>query len=276
MALTATVRSWWAAWRCTSGVKVPTGFFGRTPVYAANADMVIAIQALEKGHLGSGYVPTVGGYIGSRRSCPSGIGGKACEPSGKNCSLHNYCVAVDVEYNYNKNISAKVYVSDFDEPWFHTVCKYTLAQVRAIEGIKNTSGEQMFLWLGWAIGDFMHWQINVPPTKMTVDWNTVPGGVVVVPEGDNMFCKYGDGFGTADGNEVVRYWQNLVAELGVDVGTIDGKYGSKLVAGVSSLFPFSDGQQIFGDEAAAIIVEIGAAGSGDVDALYRGDTVTIN
>jgi len=273
--LTAQVRSWWAAYRCTSGVKVSTGFFGRTPVYAANADMVVAIQALEQGHLGSGYVPTVGGYIGSRRSCPSGIAGKPCQQSGKDCSIHNYCAAVDVEYNYNKNIKARTYESDFSESWFHTVCKYTLAQVKAIEGIKNTTGEQMFKWLGWAIGDFMHWQINVPPTRMTVDWNTVPGGMVVVPEGDDMFCKYGDGFGTADGSEIVRYWQNLVVELGGEVGVIDGKFGSKLVAAVSSILPFSDGQQIFGEEAAEIITQIGAVGSDAGNSLNRGDIVTL-
>ena len=182
MAFTSTVRTWWAAYRCTPGVRVPTGFFGRHPVYAANQDGITATQVLEQGHIESGYVPTAGGYIGSKRQCPAGIGGKTCQESGADCSIHNYCMAWDIEYQYNLYIRTSVEPEDFSEDWFPAVCKYTLSEVRAIEGIKNTTGEQMFRWLGWAIGDFMHWQINVPPTRMTVDWNTVPNQDV--EEGD--------------------------------------------------------------------------------------------
>ena len=33
----------------------------------------------------------------------------------------------------------------------------------------------MCLVMGCPIGDFLHWQINVPGDPLEVDWNTVPG-----------------------------------------------------------------------------------------------------
>ena len=173
MAFTSSVRSWWDYRRCSIGQPRPTGFFGRHTVWQ-QPELADAITALEAGHIESGYVPDSDGYIGSVRSCPHGIAGARCQPSGSGCSLHNYVIAYDIEYNYNRHIKAKTYAEDFGAWWFPAVCKYTLAQVRAIEGIKNIEGEQMWRWLGWAIGDFMHWQINVPPSRTTVDWNTVP------------------------------------------------------------------------------------------------------
>ena len=94
MATTATKRSWWAAYRCKDGVRM--SFFGRSPVSAANADVADAWRALEQTLLASGYVPTQGAFIGSHRPCTSGIGGGPCEENGKNCSMHNYEIAVDI------------------------------------------------------------------------------------------------------------------------------------------------------------------------------------
>jgi hypothetical protein len=174
VASTTQVREWYHLYRCSQGVRRPEGFFGRHPVYEQEVTHD-AVNALEQGHLGSGYVPESDGFIGSKRQCPYGIGGRECQPDGTWCSIHNYCLAYDIEYNYNKHIKARTTPEDFDKWWFPTVCKYTLEQVRAIEGIKNVQGEQMWFWLGWLIGDFMHWQINVPEDRLEVDWNTVPG-----------------------------------------------------------------------------------------------------
>ena len=177
MAFTSTVRSWWDYRRCGMGEPRAQGFFGRHTVWQ-QPELADAVLALEQAHIESGYVPSSDGFIGSRRSCPHGIAGALCKSSGSGCSLHNYVIAYDVEYNYNRHIRAKTYPEDFGASWFPAVCKYTLAQVRAIEGVKNVEGEQMWRWLGWAIGDFMHWQVNVPPSRATVDWNTVPNGEV--------------------------------------------------------------------------------------------------
>jgi hypothetical protein len=172
MATTHLIRSIYDYYRCSPGVKRPGGFFGRHPVYEQEVTHD-AVSALELGHLGAEYVPEADGWISSKRWCPHGIAGALCQPSGYGCSLHNYCLAYDIEYNYNKHIKARTYPEDFDEWWFPAVCKYTLEQVYAIEGIKNVHGEQLWKWLGWSIGDFMHWQINVADPR--VDWNTVPG-----------------------------------------------------------------------------------------------------
>ena len=174
MASTVLVRQWYSMYRCSPGVLRGEGFFGRHPVYEQTISHD-AVSALEQGHLGSGYVPASDGWIGSKRQCPYGIGGRLCQQDGNWCSIHNYSLAYDIEYNYNKHIKTRIRPEDFDEDWFPAVCKYTLEQVRAIEGIKNLEGEQMWFWLGWAIGDFMHWQINVPEHRLQVDWNTVPG-----------------------------------------------------------------------------------------------------
>ncbi len=211
MAFTSMVRSWWDFHRCSLGQVRPTGFFGRHTVWQ-QPELADAVTALEAGHINSGYVPASDGYIGSRRNCPYGIAGRECLPSGSGCSLHNYCIAYDIEYNYNRHINVRVYADDFDAYWFPAVCKYTLAQVRAIEGIKNTDGEQLWTWLGWAIGDFMHWQINVPYYRSAVDWNTVPKEEVE-PDMETILTAYVIG-AFASGNPNVAgdedYWLNTV------------------------------------------------------------------
>ena len=101
MASTRTKRQWWHHYRCTAGSLRPGGFFGRGPVY--EQDIIHeAYSALEQGHIGAGFKVHNNGYIGSKRQCPAGIGGRKCQANGDNCSLHNYCIALDVEYQYNK------------------------------------------------------------------------------------------------------------------------------------------------------------------------------
>jgi len=191
VASTTIKRGWWYLYRCTNGIEVPTGFFGRYPVRAANEDVAVAVRALELAHLGSGYVPTSGGYVGSKRTCPAGIGGKTCEPSGKNCSLHNYCIAWDVEYNYNKLGPYYPNLHSLDDIFVRdaNLHKYTPQQVAAIEGVKNLDGEPLFRWLGH-IGDYMHWEIDVPPERVSVDWSTVPNGVPPVEPPDKGEVVY--------------------------------------------------------------------------------------
>ncbi len=217
MAFTQQVRNWWIWYRCSPGQRRLGGFFGRgdtiweSGVYE-QAILHDAVSALEEGHLGSGYVPSDDGFIGSRRWCPNGIAGQICQADGRGCSIHNYVAAYDIEYNYNKYIRTRIREEDFDEPWFPAVCKYTLEQVRAVEGIKNLEGEQMWMWLGWAIGDFMHWQINVPPERTQVDWNTVPG-YTVDENMETILIAYVEGAFNAGNPNVTGnkdYWLNEV------------------------------------------------------------------
>ncbi len=263
MASTNYIRIAWHMYRCHKGWVRPEGFFGRSPVYQQSYTRD-AVTALEEGHLGGGYVPTKGGYIGSRRMCPAGIGGKVCQPSGTNCSLHNYCLAIDVEYNYNR-LSPR-YPRRVD-PWSsreRSLHKYTKAQVAGIEGIKNEDGEQVWRWLGW-IGDYMHWQINIARAEaIVIDWSTVPGfDTPPIDEEDDMFVAYKDGFGTTWGNKTVRMWQRLMMALGADLGPDkdDGKYGNDTAEAVKSLVDVPvDGMKIGPVEAAAILALSSGAG----------------
>jgi hypothetical protein len=160
-------------YRCSPGTLRPGGFFGRSPVYEQDITHE-AVSALEKAHIGSGYRTHSNGYIGSKRACPAGIGGRTCKSDGTNCSMHNYNVAYDVEYNFNKlspSYPQRVNPWHPYETQFHT---YTQSQVYAIENVRNKEGKALWKWLGW-IGDYMHWEIDVAPEEVSVNWDTVPG-----------------------------------------------------------------------------------------------------
>lgn len=259
MATTRTLRRWWSLYRCSPGIKTEAGFFGRTPVWCQNRDHP---KALEQAHLAAGYVPTPGGYIGSKRRCPKGIGGKKCESSGKNCSLHNYCIAWDVEYNYNPHFRRRLTKRALWKLYRAGKTKYNPDIVASILKVKNTHGETLFRYLGYAIGDTMHWQLNVPPSRQTVDWTTVGDGVPPSQEVDDMFCKYRDGFGTQSGDEKVRHWQIKLNELRYDTGGVDGKYGTK-TQGAVAIVAGGSGVQIGAVESAAIDIAVGGLhGSG--------------
>ena len=93
---------------------IRVSFFGRSPVLAANADGADAWRALQQTRLASRYVPTKGASIGSKRPWPRKTDGGPCRPDGSNCSLHNYLIAIDIEYGgddstttYNKHFKTK-------------------------------------------------------------------------------------------------------------------------------------------------------------------------
>jgi hypothetical protein len=51
--------------------------------------------------------------------------------------------------------------------------------VDAVMAVKNTSGKPIWWWGGYWSGsttpDLMHWQVDQPPSGVTVDWSTVAG-----------------------------------------------------------------------------------------------------
>lgn len=168
MATTNTIRDWWHLYRCSYGTA--TNMFGRSPVYAQNTSWV---RALEQAHYNAGYVPTEGGFIGSKRNCPSGIGGQRCQEDGDNCSLHNYGLAWDIEYQYNPHVKRRIDQIELWEMFNAGITKYNPDIVAVIEAVRTTGGVQAFTWLGYSIGDFMHWQVNFPPEDQEIDWTTV-------------------------------------------------------------------------------------------------------
>ena len=264
--LTSAVRQAWAPYRCRVGAVLdPRWTQGRKPIYL-RPQVHQAGVAFFAALLNSGYVLQAdwpnSGYIGSYRRCPSGIAGHECESNGKWCSLHNYCLAIDLEYDLNPHL----HVKRADPDWLFARCKLSRVNVVAVESIKTTRGSQVWKWLGWSIGDTMHFQINVKPDDVEIDWSTVLGWDGEPPDGEEeekMFVQYRDGFGT-DGDEKVRYWQMRLVSIGQDTGGVDGKYGDKTRAAVAAVVPASDGMQIHALEAVGIDTAfIRSLGGGD-------------
>ena len=168
MASTNQVRDWWHEYRCTYGVR--DSMFGRSPVYAQNTDW---LRALEVAHVNAGHVYPVDGYLGSKRSCPSGIGGKTCQENGNDCSLHNYGLAWDLAYQYNPHLKREIDSTELDALFAEGKTTYNSYIVAQIEKVRTTGGRQAFTWLGYSIGDLMHWQVNFPPEDQEIDWSTV-------------------------------------------------------------------------------------------------------
>jgi hypothetical protein len=226
MAYTSTKRRWWADYLCDKGAssRVSMSFFGRSPVRAANRDVADAFRALEQALLGSGYVPTSGGFIGSY-NCRK-ISGTS------NWSLHAYAIAIDVEWNYNPHLKK----TNPDMAWVYARCKFTPANYAAVLRIKNTQGTTMFRWLGPVNADTMHWEIDVPPDKCKVDWNTVPGDGGT----EEQMLSQGD-----KGRSVTHYQERILAwnSAALPKFKADGDYGSETVEWVGK---FQANRQIDG------------------------------
>jgi hypothetical protein len=131
------------------------------------------------------------GYTGVKsvwvpRECPTGIGGNPCLPSGTNCSLHNYGIAVDIDpFGYGNPHFQRRY----GDGWDFSDIKLTQDQVEAVETIENTFGERMFRWLGWTIGDTMHFEAQVSPDRCQVDWTTITGDPMALSPEEEAFVR---------------------------------------------------------------------------------------
>lgn len=167
------VRLGWTGYRCDSSGLVSMKLFGRYPI-KVQAELEEAMEAFGKALELTGYEnPT--DYVGSYM-CRT-IGG-----AGKVWSEHAYGTAIDWDYggdtdgdgdptiDKNPHIHRPIVPGD---PGFGVEWQFTEADINAIEGIKNTHGEQMWGWLGWAIGDTMHFATKVRPERTAVDWSTV-------------------------------------------------------------------------------------------------------
>ena len=150
---------WWTGRRC-SGPLASLELLGRYPV-RVQPELVDAVAAMHRELVAAGYRNPTG---------PTGsyfyrtIGGLDV------WSEHAYGTAVDVDYFKNRHLHKRIYPQD---PAFGTEFMFLEHQIRAIEAIRNTEGQRIWGWLGWAIGDSMHFYANVRPEDTTVDWSTV-------------------------------------------------------------------------------------------------------
>lgn len=234
---TRETREMWSDYRCTpNSLSAPIYLFERyagrvaAPAYYPFMALGLTLERTGYTNVQSVWIP---------RPCPTGISGHTCEPDGDWCSLHNYLIAVDIDpYGYGNNHFKK----PFGDGWNFADCKITADQVRAVESIRNTQGERMFRWLGWLIGDTMHFEIQVAPDRCQVDWDTVPNDT-----GDDdmpyLPMESGDGYETppagsrATGDrshkiEDVRSLQDMLNNAYSAGLTLDGLYGPATISAV--------------------------------------------
>jgi hypothetical protein len=172
MATTRELRAMWSRYRCCATNHSLTTEIDLLGEYAGRVAIPFfqPMAALGQALTATGYQAK---SVWIPRNCPTGISGHTCQEDGDWCSLHNYCIAVDID---PFGLGNPHFYKPFGDGWSFFDCKLTLEQVEAVEAIRNTHGEQVHTWLGWAIGDTMHFQGNVPPDRCDIDWTTVPEG----------------------------------------------------------------------------------------------------
>lgn len=153
---TGDLRRLWADWLCHkgSGTFTDPSFFGKS-IGGVAAPATDAFAALEKALRSSGYQPSSSWAYNCRN-----IAGT------DNYSLHSFGIAIDIDPTANPFTTGDPYSGKIKEP-----------HVAAALAIKNVQGRSVWAWGGnWTKRDRMHFQIDVGPTSMEIDWSTVPGG----------------------------------------------------------------------------------------------------
>lgn len=189
MAFTAKVREWWAPFRCDGANFTKVNFLGTYPV-TTQVRLVPAVEAMEQALRLTGY-PEPAWPTGSY-NCRKIAGTDAY-------SLHAFAIALDVDYDANPHLRQRIRPGFGTDPRF----RITEEQVRAVEAIRNIQGEQMWRWLGWAIGDTMHFQINVPPSRVTVDPSTVGGDMK-----DRLFLLWAKEIQLLTASDDIDWWMS--------------------------------------------------------------------
>ena len=153
---TGDLRRLWADWLCHKG---PGGFanpsfFGKT-IGGVAAPATDAFEALEAALRSAGYQPSSSWAYNCRN-----IAGT------NNHSLHSFGIAIDIDPTANPYTTGDPYSG-----------KIKASHVAAALGVKNRQGRSVWAWGGnWTKRDRMHFQIDVGPTALEIDWSTVPGG----------------------------------------------------------------------------------------------------
>lgn len=162
-------RDAWAAagyvGKCRGGVWANPTFYGKT-IGGVPVILVDAYQALELTLMFHGYVAQSRWAYNFRKITG---GSRPCTCSDySGCSLHGFGIAIDIDPADNPYSSAAF-------SWSRT--KFTPTQIAAVEAIRNTKGEQVWQWGGrWStVRDYMHFEVQVDPGSVAIDWSTVQG-----------------------------------------------------------------------------------------------------
>ncbi|HEX9856403.1 MAG TPA: hypothetical protein VGC47_13900 [Acidimicrobiia bacterium] len=263
MTTTTLVRTWWAEYRCihaSPAQKVEALVWdrgrGMTP-----AILPVAWAAFQGTLDAAGYGRPRSFWIDRR--CPTGISGQPCQSNGMNCSLHNYGLAGDLDGTdpdgggpadpENPHFHAR-----FGNGWDFGDIKLTEAQVGAVEGIRTVNGKRVFRWLGWDIGDTMHFQIDCHPRDIMTGVASATGrGGIVFDQGEEdelRVARYNE-----RGDHVSTYME-LLHRRGFtppfsrnEDGTWDGWYFDGMEAAVGAFIDATGGPGEYPGENARFI-----------------------
>ena len=243
---TAAKRAAWIQWlgRCRGGRFVDQHFFGKT-IGGVPEPWADAVVALELAFRATGYHPRSAWAYNFR-----GIGGAHCSCSNYgSCSLHANGIAIDIDPVLNPYKSTSTF------RWSDTA--FTPTQIAAVEGIKNTKGEQVWEWGGrWrTIKDYMHFEARVDPSSTEIDWSTVPGkgsnpiGVTMSFLPLEHMDRISSAEAKAQRSDVAAIQALMNRAFGAGLKT-DGLYGNATAAAVAKYLPDSndkDGKVFFGN-----------------------------
>ena len=150
----------WEHWLGHRHTMVLVEILGRSYVVVA-APLKEGAEAMNTVLIATGYEnPT--DYIGSYNKRP--ISGTSV------WSTHSYGIAIDIDYGgdnpdspehdgIDKNPHTYRAVTMNDSRW-GVKWQITKEQVLAVEAIRTNNGKTVWRWLGWSIGDTMHFQVN--------------------------------------------------------------------------------------------------------------------
>jgi D-alanyl-D-alanine carboxypeptidase len=181
------MRRLWAPYRCIKSSSEPTVQAelwdrkeGRTPPVCVDGWAALVSTLLATGYRKPKTVEL-------ERLCPPGIKMRDCTKSVDNCSLHNYGLAIDIDPKGVKQTKAgnpHFEIPFAEHKWDFDDIIFKRHQVEAVEAIRTTKGVKVFRWLGWSIGDTMHFEFTLSPEDLArgIDPETVQ-----VPDGQQRF-----------------------------------------------------------------------------------------
>lgn len=205
----------WDTYLGQTDTLVPLHMLGRYPVRVQEV-LYEATQAFETVLVNTGYENPCD-WIGSYNKRPI-VGTDFW-------SKHSYGIAIDLDYgggddhpfiDHNPHVHRQIVPGD---PGFGVDWQILEHQVRAVEAILNLDGHQIWRWLGWTIGDTMHFEAIVAPNACQVDWSTV----TMPPEEEaSMYAAYVEGLVTGWAEDPAKTRREFQRLADLDPPVLDG------------------------------------------------------
>jgi hypothetical protein len=194
----------WQSWLGDRDRMVLVTVLGRSYVVIA-APLADGLRAMDQALKATGYEDPCD-WIGSYNKRP--IAGTEI------WSTHSYGIAIDLDYGgdnpdspdhpgIDRNPHIRRPITMNDRGW-GVQWQINKKQVLAVEAIRTNNGKPVWKWLGWAIGDTMHFQVTCSEADLATGIN--PATVATGEEVTSLAVALGE-----------RFWKALV-----DEGLING------------------------------------------------------